>query len=223
MTSLSFILTCRNAERFVAASVASILAIDESVSFELVVVDGGSDDRTGEILRAFSSRSLHVRVFESPSDLELAACRQIGTDEARGDYLFYLDANEFVAAGFLPEAYRELGGRPDLLVADRLDFDGRALYSRSGAPNLFYGVRRLGGALEYPACFQDRSCRGKFIRAGFLKETGLRFGTQATAEREFCARMWLHARDIRFFHKPMFVRDRQGCGAASSAVSYSDA
>ncbi|MEO1236573.1 MAG: glycosyltransferase family 2 protein [Planctomycetota bacterium] len=126
---MSVLMTAYNAERYVAATVESVLA-QTMEEFEFVVVDDGSTDGTAELLRGFAERDGRVRVISGPNqgipraaNTGLAACRaalvaRIDADDlAEPDRLerqaAYMNEHaEVVAAGswvtFIDEAGRRL-------------------------------------------------------------------------------------------------------------------
>lgn len=86
-------LTCYNHEAFVAEAVESILA-QEGGGFEVVAIDDGSTDRTGEILRGYASRFPElVRYLHQPNQGVQVAMRE-GARAARGAYLAYCDSDD---------------------------------------------------------------------------------------------------------------------------------
>jgi glycosyltransferase involved in cell wall biosynthesis len=58
---------------------------------EIVVVDTGSRDRTREIARSYG-----VKVFDYPWQDDFAAARNFALDQANGDWILYIDADERV-------------------------------------------------------------------------------------------------------------------------------
>jgi tetratricopeptide (TPR) repeat protein len=86
---LSAALIVRNEERFLEACLRSL---DGRVD-EIVVVDTGSTDRSPEI-----AGDLGARVVSWPWSSDFAAARNASIDAARGEWVFYIDADEEVVA-----------------------------------------------------------------------------------------------------------------------------
>lgn len=59
---------------------------------EVIVVDDGSADKTREIAKANGAK-----VFEHPLNSDFAAQRNFGLEKARGDWVFFIDADERVS------------------------------------------------------------------------------------------------------------------------------
>lgn len=88
---VSVIMPARNAARTVAAAASSVLWQDFA-DLELVVVDDGSTDDTAEIAAALGPR---VRVVSQPP-LGVAAARNAGIAEARGELFTFCDADDLL-------------------------------------------------------------------------------------------------------------------------------
>src|SRR3954451_21788786 len=73
-------------------------------AFEVIAVDGGSTDGSGALLDDYAAAHTHVRVIPMQNSGWPGRPRNAGTDAARGDYLFYLDADDMLA----PEALRRM-------------------------------------------------------------------------------------------------------------------
>ncbi len=98
----SVIVPCWNVEKWVEDAVNSVLR-GSFPDFEIIAVDDGSTDGTGAILDRLASVDARVRVLHLPNR-RVSAARNSGLDEARGEYVFFLDGDdtydpEFLALG----------------------------------------------------------------------------------------------------------------------------
>jgi peptidoglycan/xylan/chitin deacetylase (PgdA/CDA1 family) len=114
--AVSVVVPARNAEGTLARALESLLAQGER-SFEAIVVENGSADRTIDVARSFARRDPRVRV-EQRSAAGVSAARNAGIALARGEWLLFHDADDTLEAGalerLLSEARRE--PRPDAAV-----------------------------------------------------------------------------------------------------------
>lgn len=93
--SVSVIIPVYNAEKFIEKSIASALFFDE-VS-EVVVVDDGSNDDSGLIIRNFQNNDDRVKLYHHKGNLNKgrSASRNLGMLKAKAPYIAFLDADDF--------------------------------------------------------------------------------------------------------------------------------
>jgi glycosyltransferase involved in cell wall biosynthesis len=99
---LSIVVPLYNEREGIAATLESVvgrLAETEGFAADVVVVDDGSSDGGAEIARSFDDR-LPLRV-RSHANSGRFRTRQVGLEEARGDYVLFLDAGVVLAEGGL--------------------------------------------------------------------------------------------------------------------------
>ena len=90
---VSIVIPCLNEERFIERCLESALVTDyPGDRFEILVVDGMSDDRTRAVVRTIAMRDKRVRLLDNPTRTTPAALN-IGVDQARGDVLMRMDAH----------------------------------------------------------------------------------------------------------------------------------
>jgi teichuronic acid biosynthesis glycosyltransferase TuaG len=94
---VSVLMPAYNAGRYVAESIESVRA-QTLQDWELVVVDDGSADDTGEVVRRLAEADARVRYVRRPNGGQ-AAARNTGLGEARGRLVAFLDADDL----WLPE------------------------------------------------------------------------------------------------------------------------
>jgi glycosyltransferase involved in cell wall biosynthesis len=89
---VSVIMPARNAAGFIAEAARSIFSQTEP-DLELLVVDPASTDGTGETVRALGDSRL--RLIRSDSPLIAGCARNLALAEARGEFVAFLDADDF--------------------------------------------------------------------------------------------------------------------------------
>ena len=104
------------------ACVASIEAQPTAASFEILVVDNGSTDGTGDWLAA-APRDGRLRAVASAKNLGFSRGCNLGAAHARGRYLLFLNNDMEVLPGWLDPMVRTLDADPDVgVVGARLLF-----------------------------------------------------------------------------------------------------
>ena len=93
MPSISVIMPVYQAEKFLKASVESVLAQTFS-DWELLLVDDGCRDGSPALCDAFAQRDDRVRVIHKRKNAGVSAARNSGLDMAKGDYIAFLDSDD---------------------------------------------------------------------------------------------------------------------------------
>jgi glycosyltransferase involved in cell wall biosynthesis len=88
---VSVITVCLNAGTFIEQAIQSVLA-QTYPKIEYIIIDGGSTDGTVDIIRKYESR---LAYWHSRPDRGLAQAFNLGLAQAQGDWLVYLNADDF--------------------------------------------------------------------------------------------------------------------------------
>jgi glycosyltransferase involved in cell wall biosynthesis len=104
---LTIIVPVKNAERFMASGLQSILDQDYP-AMDLIVVYGPSSDRTVEIARSFDD----AKVLEQEGK-GLSAAWNTGIKHARGEFVAFLDSDDIWLPGTLRARVAQLAAHPE--------------------------------------------------------------------------------------------------------------
>ena len=97
MLKLSFILPCYNVERYVADCLNSIYAQDlPEDEFEVICVNDCSTDKTREVIASIQGQHSNLVLIDQPRNLYSGAARNRGLEVAKGDYIWFVDADDRV-------------------------------------------------------------------------------------------------------------------------------
>ncbi len=91
---ISVIMPAWQAERYIGQAIASVLRQTCTQTWELLVIDDGSTDRTSEIVRKYEKHP-QIRLVRRKSNHGVAAARNLGIRLARGEYVAFLDADDW--------------------------------------------------------------------------------------------------------------------------------
>lgn len=125
MPKYSIIIPIYNVEKYLKRTLDSVFNQTEQ-NFEVIVVNDGSTDKSIEIAKKYKVKIIdtkHVSVSEA---------RNIGVKHAKGDYLIFLDSDDYWDKDLLKEISKSLGNNPDLIrfqVRTVTDKDERKDYS----------------------------------------------------------------------------------------------
>lgn len=92
----SVILPIYNVEKYLSECIDSILCQTYS-DFELILVDDGSKDSSGRICDEYSQKDSRIKVLHKENG-GLSDARNFGTERASGDYIVYIDSDDYVVS-----------------------------------------------------------------------------------------------------------------------------
>lgn len=165
---------------------------------DVVVVDDGSPDASGEIAEEYAARDDRVRVVHTPNG-GLGAARNVGAAHVRGDYLTFLDSDDVVPAAAYATVVAELeGSGSDFATGSVLRWEapppaGLGLHEPPWMHRLHH-PRRTGITVdEHPEILGDVFAWNKVFRRSFWDGAGLswpegvRYEDQPTTTRAYLA------------------------------------
>ena len=92
MNKLSFIIPVYNCKNHLPGCIESIEKIGLS-DYEILLIDDGSTDGSGELCDNLTSGRNHVRCVHQ-SNQGVSVARNVGLDQARGEYILFIDADD---------------------------------------------------------------------------------------------------------------------------------
>ncbi|MEE1929430.1 glycosyltransferase family 2 protein [Streptomyces sp. TRM 70351] len=199
MPKLSVIVPCHNVQEFVPDTLRS-LARNAGPDTEFVLVDDRSTDATGDLLHRAAPDIPRARVIRHDTNQGISQARNTGIDAARGDWLTFLDGDDWYAPGYLDAllaAARRLDC--DFVRTDHVQATGKArIVERAPAPRRDVAVSprdaivppSMKTMVDYPFVWAG------IYRRNLFDDAGLRFVPRLrTAEdRVFTWELHLKAR-----------------------------
>ena len=199
---VSVIVPVYNAERYLHRCVDSILAQDFT-SFELLLIDDGSKDKSGEICDEYARNDPRVKVFHNQwGGVSLA--RNTGLDNAQGEWVTFVDSDDYISPDFLSSMVDE---DVDLVVGQSRHFDseGKPYMVESIPAQLFMDESQMRLFLsEHLVNHIMRTLWGKLYRraktAGVRFDSSLRIGEDTV----FVERYLLGCKSISVVAAPVY-------------------
>ena len=93
MPSISVITPIYNTASYLDQCIQSILA-QTYTNWELLLIDDGSTDSSGAICDKYAKHDTRIRIIHQPNQ-GLSATRKRGIDNAKGDYIIFLDSDDY--------------------------------------------------------------------------------------------------------------------------------
>lgn len=186
---ISIIMPVYNSGCYLRRSVDSILN-QSYADWELLLIDDGSNDGSGELCDMYARTDTRIKVFHQENK-GVAAARQVGIEQATGDYSIHVDSDDWIEQNMLEEMLAEANkGDADVLVADFYMDKGTASHRISQKPGMTNDrcslvSNILTGKLHGSLC-------NKLIRHGVYTKYALGFvaGINLCEDALFCIRLF---------------------------------
>ncbi len=104
-TELSVIIPVYNAEKYIRKCLESVLS-QKNINLEVICVDDCSTDNTREILEEFEQKYDNLIVIHNETNMYAGESRNRGLMMAKGQYIHFLDADDFVISDSYSKLYK---------------------------------------------------------------------------------------------------------------------
>lgn len=133
MTTISIITVVYNSEKFIRATIESVLS-QTYRGIEYIIIDGKSKDRTMDIVSEYAGR---IAQIVSEPDKGLYDAMNKGLARATGDYVLYLNSGDLLSScTIIEEILPSADSQPDVVYGDTdiTDEQGNIIHSRRHRP-----------------------------------------------------------------------------------------
>jgi len=127
---ISVIIPVYKAEKYISRALESVLSQSFN-NYEIICVNDGSPDRSLEIIQRYAEKHSNIRIIDKSNEGVWRA-RLDGVSAASGEYIAFLDADDYVSEDFLEKLYtRANETRADITVCGfrRIDNSTGHVYS----------------------------------------------------------------------------------------------
>lgn len=147
MSKISVIVPVFNAENYLDECIQSVLSQTYS-DFELVLVDDGSPDRSGEICDIYASQDERIRAIHT-ENRGVCCARNTGIDASSGEYYMFLDSDDTISKYALEVLLKDITENDaDVAIGtvENMDFPAEL---PGGKPNFVWtGTQALEKSIE---------------------------------------------------------------------------
>lgn len=183
---LSIIIPAYNASGYVERCIESIVSQGYS-DLEILIVDDGSTDNTLEICRSLSDKYPFINALHKANG-GVSSARNFGIDNAKGEYLMFVDVDDYLLPDTLKKAIAVAEHNPD---ADFCVF-GFERIARSGLSsqsNHIYKLYTKSDILPYiknTGTLPLGTPCAKLYKKDFIKSGNFRFDTKLISFEDIC-------------------------------------
>lgn len=173
---ISCIVPVYNTELFVAKCIKSILG-QTYRNLELILIDDGSIDKSGVICDEFAEKDDRVKVIHQ-KNAGVSAARNVGIKEATGEYLCFVDSDDYIENDYFELAITYIyENKPNLFINNHIKDNGKynkrkcTVFKMTNVKAMEEMFKKQHFSWEPVACFYNTNiCKEIFF------DSSIRFG-----------------------------------------------
>lgn len=127
MAEVSVIIPVFNTKQYLFRSIGSVLN-QSFTDFELILVDDGSTDGSGDICDTYAGKDDRIRVFHKENG-GVSSARNLGLTHANGEWVYFVDSDDEVLPDGLRTLVENISNDIDIVMGGfvEVDEDGKSL------------------------------------------------------------------------------------------------
>ena len=212
---ISVIVPCYNAEKTIDRCVQSVL--NQSYSdWELIIVDDGSKDKSRNLIAQWCRNDVRIRLIEQ-ANAGVSAARNKALEAARGEYICFLDADDWYSDDFLSSLH-------NVMQQEKAEIGccGYRVENSAGGHNVLQkgGNNTTSGTDFLKKIFFDTSVRGfvcnKIFLAGLFRDKCFPEDVKLSEDLLLLCDMYTKKIRMAYINKPLYHYWIDGSGASQS-------
>lgn len=196
MPIISVIVPVFNTEKYVEECIESIQ--NQTLrDIEIIIVDDGSTDNSKSIVLNMQRYDQRIKFFELNCNKGVGAARNLGIENSTGDYIAFVDSDDFIKKDMYEKLYREAENKNAEIVicdSDTYSSDGRK-------KNVWF--KPIYGKFELEKAFHNTQPTNKLISRKLVERINFRYLDGMGESIIF--ELMLHARYISTVDEKLYV------------------
>ena len=139
---ISIIVPVYNSENYLRRCVNSILT-QTFTDFELILINDGSTDESGEICNFYQTKDSRVRVYHK-NNAGVSSARNVGLRYARGEWITFVDSDDWLDDVYLDKLYFNSAYKADLVISYGKYIRKSGMVQLIQYPYRYVGVNEIG-------------------------------------------------------------------------------
>lgn len=191
---ITVVMPVLNEADYVVAALESLTRQSSDCVFEILVMDGGSVDRTRQLVGDYAARDPRIKLFDNPQKVQSAAVN-LAAELAHADsrILVRADCHALYPPGFVEIAAQVLRQKACWSVVVPMVTVGRGGFQTAAAwaQNSVLGNGGAWHRRQGPSCYVDHGHHAAFDRAAFLSLGGYDEDSSPNEDAELDWRIWM--------------------------------
>ena len=214
--SISVIVPFYNSEKYINKCIQCLIKQDLTKPIEIILINDGSSDRSLEIAKKFNFP--HIKIYNLEKNSGPAVARNLGLRHAKGEFIFFLDADDIIEKNTLSLLYYSaIEKNYDLTICDSKWIEN----SKNQRSNIYsFETDKIIENDEITKNMQDRlyynsksistggilGCKGKLIKNALLKNNNILFeeNLRYLEDEIFLWDLLAHVDQINYLRKQLY-------------------
>ena len=223
---VSVIIPVFNVEKYLDQCLQSVLA-QTLEDIEIICVDDASVDKSHQILKRYADKDKRLRVLKHDHNRGLPAARNTGFDVSRGDFITFIDSDDFYVTDLSLEILylRAIEDRADETIGGVLKWDEDSNHQFRDWHRNYLGEDARGQPLEnLPELWSNVVAWNKLIRRSILVQNNIRFNEEITKHEDhpFSVKVHTYSKRISIVTQTTYIYRQVKSGSIMSTKKKDD-
>ena len=200
---LSIVVPAYNVEKYIERCLDSIVnQSSHSADYEVIIINDGSTDNTLDVIKRYEKNYSHI-ILINRQNQGLSVARNNGMKEAKGDYVWFVDSDDWINEDAINEIRKAASSHPDVIALNYTSCGENVTASESTS----FSSKQLSCADGISLLKEGFKIQAQFYIYNrlYLNKHNLRFYPGIYHEdMEFTPRMLYFAESISFIDKPIY-------------------
>ena len=196
---LSLVIPVYNTEKYLDKCLASCVNQNVGLSdYEIVIVNDGTKDNAMDIALRFQNDYPNIRIY-SQENAGLSAARNTGLSHADGDYVWFIDSDDWIEPDSVKFIFEKIEQNPDVICIQAREDGSTEVRNEIGK------TVKCGTDIVMLDSWTDHCVPFYVMKRAFLDRCNLRFHVGILHEdNEFTPRMLVCAQSVEIIDKPLY-------------------
>ena len=119
-------------------------------AYEIIFVNDGSSDKTGEIIEGFAAENPSVRTVHFSRNFGHQAALSAGLQQAEGDYTISMDGDGQHPPKLIPEMIRLADSGYDIVLTQRIETEGKSSFKKWSSETFYKILNKVSDTQTLP-------------------------------------------------------------------------
>lgn len=217
---VSIIVPVYNGEDYIARCIKSLIR-QTYTKIEIIIVNDGSSDDTARICDDFAKQDRRIKLYNK-QNAGVSSARNYGIDVAEGNYIIFVDSDDYVEYDLVDEHIRNIQQKEDIDISvcgfvDEL-IDGEEIHRSENRQEYIYSVEKFNAD-----CFVPYVCWQMMFNKKILDSTTY-FDEKVSIKEDmlFIYQILMNSRKVAVFPKVLYHSIHRENSLSHCAMSYSN-